>query len=191
MKPTREQVSDAAYAGDLQLLREYAVQGADLNEIKSGDALLEDVVSALCNDDKAYRYEVVKLLMSLGADPNVLGEDRSGPLVPAMLGMDTDMIRILLEAGADPNKVAGFTEDETLYDWAEFDYRYEVYDLCEPEQPSAEDRQNENTWLQYLDRMAVNHDKRRPDHLFLLRQSGARTAEELKKQTEQANEGQI
>jgi len=38
---------------------------------------------------------------------------------------------------------------------------------------------NEEEWLKWLDYMAVKYDKRRPDHLFLLREYGARTSSEL------------
>lgn len=183
MQPTRKQVSDAAYSGDLCLLREYAQQGADLNEVEDGgDSLLEDIISNLCCDEKPYRHEVVKVLLSLGADPNILGEDQSSPMIPAMLKMDTEMLRVLLEAGTDPNKPPGFSPSESFYDWAESDYRYELYDFREPEQPTEDDRENEDAWLRYLDRMAVKRNQRRPDHLFLLRQFGARTAVELGKQ---------
>ncbi|MBP7948922.1 MAG: hypothetical protein KA004_04640 [Verrucomicrobiales bacterium] len=180
MKPTGKQISDAAYAGDIELLRRYAGQGGDFNEIEQGDTLLEEIISDLCLDKVECRYDVVRELLALGADPNLLGEDRRGPMIPAMLSMDTEMLRILLEAGADPNEVAGFFDSETLYDWAEFDYRFETYDLNAPDKPTEADKADEDAWLTYLDRMAVKHGKRRPDHLYLLRKHGAKTAQELK-----------
>lgn len=176
MKPSRKEVCDAAYAGDLKLLRELAARGADLNEIESGEeSLLKDVISDLNMDAKPYRYAVVRTLLDLGSDPNILGEENSGPLTPAMFSMDTKMLRVLLEAGADPNRAGGFFPSESFYDWAEFDYQYQVYDGYAPDIPTEADKKDADAWLQFLDRIAIKNNVRRPDHLFLLRRFGAKT----------------
>lgn len=73
----------------------------------------------------------------------------------------------------------GFCSGESFYDYAEFEYRFQVYDLKEPELPTEDDRKDEDSWLQYLDRMAVKYNKQRPDHIFLLRSFGAKTFMEL------------
>ena len=172
------------------MLELYAAKGADFNEVgPKGDSLFEDILFDLCLDEKPFQYEVVKALLRLGADPNVLGQERSSPMTPAMLRMDTEMLKILLEAGADPNAAAGFTESELFYDWAEFDYRYTIYDLCEPDVANEQDKADEDSWLLYLDRMAIKHGTRRPDHLFLLRRFGAKSIREGNKQTEPDNMG--
>lgn len=183
MKPTRQDILDAAYSGNAALLREFARRGGDFNEIADGDTLLHDAVSDLCVDDKPYRYDIVHLLLTLGADPKILGDEHSSALVPAMLEMDTEMLRILLDAGVDPNRTSGFTESELLYDWAEFDYRYQVYDINPPDKPSEDDKRDEESWLRFLDRIAIKNNVRRPDHLILLREHGARSAHEMKRNT--------
>jgi len=75
-------------------------------------------------------------------DPNLLDDEGSGPLTSAMLAMDAEMIELLCSYGTKPNKVAGFSENEILYDWACFDYQYEVYDLNLPGHPSEKDTKN-------------------------------------------------
>lgn len=181
MKPSRDEVYEAACDGNIPLLRELVSRGADLNEIQNGDTFLEDVISSMEIDEKPYKYDVVKALLELGADPKILGEESASPMIPAMLAMDTEMLRLLLVAGADPIAAQGFDDKELLYDWAEFDYRYHTFDsLRLPEEPTEEDKRDEDSWLKFLDRTAVKHGRRRPDHLFLLRQYGARTAQEMR-----------
>lgn len=105
----------------------------------------------------------------------------------AMLTKNIELMRVLLEGGAEPNSMSGSSPGETLYDWAEFDYRYSTWDkpfglqgsLMPPDVPTANDEASEDAWLRYLDRCAVTHDARRPDYLFLLREFGARKASEL------------
>ncbi len=182
--PTRNEVLDAAISGNKKLLKKLAGRGADLNEIENGEVLLEDIMSELYNGSKPYKYTVVRLMLELGADPNVLGEEKSSPMTPAMLEMDTRMLKILLDAGADPNLREGFCEYESFYDWAEFDYRFETYDrpfdsTMPPDKAEKEDMEDADAWLKFLDRVAVKHGLRRPDHLFLLRKYGAKTRREL------------
>ena len=112
----------------------------------------------------------------------------------AILNMDTEMMRILLDAGADPNELlrillgpgtdpAGVGIDsmeESLYEWAEFAYRYEVWSNKLPDGAIAAAGTNRDAWLHYLDRLAVKYGKRRPDHLLLLRQRGALSMSELR-----------
>ena len=178
MKPTWDEISHAAYKGDEDALRSCAERGADFNELKNDETLLQDVVSNLCVDRKPHRYDIVRLLLSLGADPNVLGEEDSSPLTHAMLSMDTEMLRVLLEAGADPNRVQGMSERQLLYDWAVLDYVYEIFDVNKHDGPTEEDTKDEDSWLRFLDKQAVKYGVRRPDHLFLLRQFGAKSMQE-------------
>jgi hypothetical protein len=68
----------------------------------------------------------------------------------------------------------------SLYEWAEFDYRYEEYGLDLPEEPSRQDCETEDAWLQFLERLAAVYGKR-PARLpaALLRERGAKTSREL------------
>jgi hypothetical protein len=68
---------------------------------------------------------------------------------------------------------------ESLYEWAEFDYRYEEYRLDLPEEPSVHDLETQDAWLQFLERIAATHGTRPPDYLRLLRDYGAKTSREL------------
>jgi hypothetical protein len=164
-------------------LRELVEGGADVNEVEpGGDSILADILLDLCVDEVPQRYTVVRALLELGADPNVLGEERSSPMATPMIRMDTEMLRILLEAGADPNKAGGDLGSESFYDWAEFDYRFQAFahDQLEVDRPTNADKKDEDSWLEFLDRIAKKHGYRRPDHLFLLRMYGAKSMAEMK-----------
>ena len=178
MTSMRDNLIKAIESEDLSLIDKILQNGADINAQNDfGESILSDAVFILA--DSPNRYNVVKFLLEKGADPKVLDSERVGCLQNAMLGMDTKMLELLLDFGADPNAEAGFTDSETLYDWAEEDYRYETYDFHLPEDPTEEDKANEESWLKFLQRLAQKYGRREPDHLFLLRARGARGASEL------------
>ena len=174
---------DAAHDGDLKTIREIVASGFDLS---TPNNLSESILSAaifelsFIGEEEPYRYEVIKLLLELGANPNQLDDEKSGSLTDAMLMRDTEMIRILLEAGAKPNEFGGFSESESFYDYAEFDYRFCIWDLHLPEKIPENISDDENVWLLWLDEMAVKYQRRRPDYLFLFREYGAKTWAELR-----------
>ena len=184
--PTKEEIfaaaEDAGESGNSDLLRSYAAQGADFNQVIDGEFLLTKIVDDYEFVQSPFRYKLIQLLLELGADPNLLSKERISPLLSPSYNHDTEMVRILLEGGADPNKI-GYDcfFMETFLDDVEFDYRYEQ-DLSElPERPTPEERKDFDRWLNFLDRIALKHELRRPDFLFLLRAAGARTTEELRK----------
>ena len=180
--PTSQDIRDAAYAGNNPALRQLASEGADFNVMDAfGDSLLKEIVSFLCSHNLPFRHEVVRVLLELGANPNMLGPAGLGPLTDAMLHKDTAMLELLLAAGADPNKPCGFSEGESFYDWAESDYRYSLYGdyWTLPEAPTPEEEANEDTWLTFLERIADAYELQRPDHLKVLRAHGALTMSEL------------
>jgi len=170
-----------ALRGDHDNLRELIAAGADINgRDKFGDPVLVAVLSEFSAQPAPHRYDTVRELLRLGADPRLLGDERAGPLCSPMWDMDTDMLRLLLDAGALPNHEAGHLPSESFYDLAVFDYGHEVWSMGNwPEEPSAADRADPDAWLRFLDSMAVKHGRRRPDHLQLLRDRGGKTAEEL------------
>ncbi len=180
-RPEYPEIIQASWSGDVERLNTLLAGGADPNNRNEwGETTFTRIVGDLSSSKNPNRYEIVRVLLQAGADPRLLDgtegdDDRGGPLTYAMLNMDTEMMRLLLEAGADPNTESGASPGETFYDWAEFDYRYEVYDFRLPEEPAEADRADEGAWLLYLDRLAVRHGKHRPDHLFLLRGYGARS----------------
>jgi len=183
---------ESIYSGNIAALRRHVGGGFDLNRVEQGeDTLLEKVIHELEWHPEVSKHEVVRELIRLGADPRVLSSDGSGPLFAAVLNMDTEMLRILLDAGADPNLEKMDSEVESLYDWAEWDYRYEVWDVNPPEEATAEDKVDEDAWLKYLDRLAIKYGKRRPDHLLLLRQRGALSMAELRKAERGCNQFEL
>ncbi len=143
---------------------------------KYGDPLLDEVLQDVAVHER--RYDVVCLLLDLGADPNMLCTDGgTGSLMAPMLHMDTAMLTLLLDRGADPNHGCGFLSSETFYDWAVFDYMYEMGLLDQLN--SREHLPDEDQWLAELDQRALSLGQRRPDHLVLLRQRGGFTAREI------------
>lgn len=182
---------DAAISGDFAQVEALAASSDVLNVINGrGESLLESVTSYLAeNPELEFRTSMLRLLIERGANPNLLGEEGSSPLTAAMLGRDSELLEILLEAGANPNLPEGFTSTQSFYDWAVFDYIYEIWEVPfhfsqaprpeAPNPPSPEDKVSEESWLQYLDRCAIKDGLERPNHLILLRKYGAMTAREL------------
>lgn len=72
---------DACHDGDLKTIREIVANGFDLS---TPDSLGESILSAaifelsFISEEEPYRYEVIKLLLELGANPNQLDDEKSG-----------------------------------------------------------------------------------------------------------------
>ncbi|WP_314407979.1 ankyrin repeat domain-containing protein [Pseudomonas kuykendallii] len=181
-----EAVRRAASAGEFDTVRRLVREGAKLNVIaQDGDSLLEEIVLDLVNESSLsfQASDMVRLLLELGADPNLKGPDDSVALFPAMLNMDTPILEALLEGGANPNPPGGVCEGDNLYDWAAVDYELHVWGMGDQSPLAAHtegDVATEDAWLAFVDRMALKHGVRRPDHLMLLRRYGAKTGVELK-----------
>jgi len=173
-----EELRKALWDVNLTRAAELLAAGADINEYtEHGESLLDDVTGFIY--DAADRHAVVSFMLEHGADPRLLTADGSGPLFAAVIAQDTPVLRLLLDHGADPNLEHDLSE--SLYDYAEFDYRFETYDINNlPEQPTDADKASEDAWLQFLDRIAIKYGKRRPDYLILLRERGALTGAEQK-----------
>lgn len=177
----RDELRVALNSGDLERATQLLQAGADINaRDEFGDTLLKRVIYD--GEQSAKVLELVRFMLDHGADPTLLNEERGGPLFSAIIGQHEETLRLLLEAGADPNRERD--DPESLYDWAEFDYRFETYrdedmhfDL--PETPSNEDKANEEAWLEFLDRVAIKHGRPRPTLLRLLRRYGAKRMSEL------------
>jgi len=177
------ELRESALAMDFERVDRLLARGLNLNCLSSVDeTLLTDILDDALFDKNPHATTIARELLKRGADPNFRNSENVGVLFTVILFMATDVLRILLEAGANPNDEAGFDESESFYDYAEFDYCFQVYDLHLPEEPTQADALNPDTWLQFLDHLAIQYKRRRPDHLFLLRQFGAKTMQELKQQ---------
>ena len=181
-----ETLINAAERGDIAAIRAQVAGGFDLRATdRFGESVLAVVISNLevvVDIPAPHRYEVVCALLELGFDPNQLDTDRAGALTEAMLAMDTEMLRLLLDAGARPNDASGFFPGDTLYEWAEIGYLFHVWNVNgvpEEEELTESDRATVDNWLTWMDRMALKYNRRRPDHLILLRERGAKTRQEL------------
>ena len=160
----------AICSGDLGALESLAQSNTDFNQADEfDDGPLDLAIREI--EDLSTRHAILKRLLELGADPQRLRPGGGGPLFSAVIEKDTEALRLLIDYGADPNLEHDM--GEPLYDWAAFDYRYDEYELNEPEDPTDEDRATEDQWLAFLDRLAIKYGKRRPDYLMLLRAHGA------------------
>ena len=89
-------------SSDLAVVASCLKDGADPNSLVAGDA---DDARALAVHAFEGRFDIVRLLLLSGADPN-LGRESTGetPLHHAVCGaISPDVVRALLDAGADPN----------------------------------------------------------------------------------------
>ena len=174
-------IENAVAAGDVQRIARLLAEGVDPNTLTAfGDCLLSLAASShLTNPHPGL---TVRLLLERGADPNGRGE--LAPLVTAIFNTRPEIVQLLLKHGANPNTVVGGVE--TIYDLAEFDYRFEQYDLHLPEEPTEADDADEDSWLAMLDRFALKYRKRMPIELHILRSHGALTMTELRARKETA-----
>jgi hypothetical protein len=173
------ELRETALRMDFQRLDVLLTQGYTLNCLSEHDeTLLTDVLDDALFDKNPNVCTIAQELLKRGADPNFRNSEQRSALHIVMLNMASDVLRLLLEAGANPNNEPGFDESESFYEYAEFDYLHQVYDHCLPEKPTETDRASPEAWLQFLDRLAIQYQRRRPDHLSLLRRFGAKTMKE-------------
>ncbi len=154
-----KKLSRAASENDLLTIKELIERGFNKEFIDEfGEPILSDIVFNLLEESKPHRYEMVKSLIEMGFNPNHLDSEGSGPLTQAMLSMDVEMLQVLLKSGAKANDYAGFKPGETLYDWAVFDYVYQIWGGDKyPEQPEENILLNEDLWLLWIDELATKH----------------------------------
>lgn len=177
MMQTQHWHDDQQAARDVARMQRVVEAGYDLNcEGRHFDTPLGHAILNVRNPRA--RLRAVRALLASGAraDPD---PDGSGPLFAAAIQRDADVMQLLLDHGAAADREHDM--GDPILDWATFDYRFETYgeDLELPEQPTAADTATPDTWLEFLDRIAIKYGKRRPDYLFLLRSHGARTYAEM------------
>jgi len=145
MSTLREKLIRACESFDTANISAVLEEGANINQVNEfGESILTEILSYLYESPKI--YEVVKFLLENGANPNLLDEEKNGPLTPPTLQMNEQLVELLCEYGADPNLYGGFDERETLYDWADLDYQLEIYALDFPEKPMMTKRMRTRGW---------------------------------------------
>lgn len=181
----RDELRAALNVGGFDRATKLLQAGADINaRDEFGDTRLKPVIldwGMIESRFERCRPEVVRFMLDRGADPKLLNDDGSGPLFSAVIDQNEEVLRLLLDAGADPNRERDYPE--SLYDHAEFNYRFDTYPETDgmelPEDSDEDDRANGDAWLEFLDRVAIKHGRPRPTLLRLLRQYGAKTMAEL------------
>lgn len=173
MSQIDEELYKAALYGDLEKVKACLSKGADINAESNGQTPLMLVISS---DDPAQRAALVKFFLDKGADPNFMGDDNCGVVFQAVLSMDAEVMELLLAADADPNF---FIDCQSLYDCADMDYQYSMFEFSLPLEPTSKDQKTEEAWLDYLDRCAEMNKVEKPEILRVLRRYGAKTTLEL------------
>lgn len=159
--------------------------GFDVNSWDDqGHSVFAEVMYRFHQDTECYgsngtshRYDVVRQLLLWGTDPN--GQAPQTACLLVFAAMDIEMIEMVLDAGADINATRILRlVPETVYDSAEFEYRYAIWnDLMEEADECFRDDKDE--WLEGLGRAAIRLDRYRPWHLRLPREKGALSYREI------------
>jgi ankyrin repeat protein len=147
--------------------------GADVNDFEKPNGERPLTVAVESFQCPAERHAALHVLLAAGASPKLLDDDEEflGPLFSAMLAQDATSLQVLLAAGADPN--LEHRVGHTLYEATEFDYLLETWMMKLPESPTEEDEASEETWLDFLTRIAIKHNKPKPDCMSVLWRAGA------------------
>lgn len=170
------ELEEAIDAGDVSAVERVLAEGADPNGVDEDG--FPYLTSAILLEDNSKALQIVKLLLKAGADPQPADVEME-PIVYAILVRDGSIIEALVAAGANLN--AETDEDESLYDWAKFDYLLDVFDDVLPEEPEDDEDLDEDAWLQFLVRLAAKYCMESPQHLVVMRRLGALTSEEKEK----------
>jgi len=177
-KATKE-LFDAACKGDTARAEIALKTGAEINFV---DHVEETPLSSALSCWELTGeplLNIVRFLLAHGANPNFRDRENCGVMHSAALRENPCLMEMLILAGAEVNFF--FDSGESLYDVAEFDYRYEHFALFLPFEPTEIDRATEDSWLDFLDHCADRAEKKRPEHLRVMRKYGAKSAVELKK----------
>jgi ankyrin repeat protein len=92
----------ASFFGHPDVARVLIERGAEVNSASRNDMKVMPLHSAAATSDPALRYELAKLLLDAGADPNARQQDEYTPLMAADQHGDTSLRELLLDRGATP-----------------------------------------------------------------------------------------
>jgi uncharacterized protein len=90
----------ASFFGNPDVARVLIEGGAEVNSASRNDMKVMPLHSAAATSDPAVRYELARLLLDAGADPNARQQDEYTPLMAADQQGDRRLRELLLERGA-------------------------------------------------------------------------------------------
>jgi uncharacterized protein len=91
----------ASFFGHVEAARLLVERGAEVNSASRNDMKVMPLHSAVATGDPDARYELAKLLLGHGADPNTRQQDDFTPLMAAEQHGDERLRRLLIEHGAE------------------------------------------------------------------------------------------
>jgi uncharacterized protein len=91
----------ASFFGHVEAARLLAERGAEVNSASRNDMKVMPLHSAAATGDPDARYELAKLLLDHGADPNARQQDDYTPLMAADQLGDERLRQLLLDHGAN------------------------------------------------------------------------------------------
>lgn len=90
----------ASFFGNVEAARLLVERGAELNSASRNEMKVMPLHSAAATGDPEARYEISKLLLEHGADPNARQQDDFTPLMAAEQQGDERLRKLLVEHGA-------------------------------------------------------------------------------------------
>jgi uncharacterized protein len=90
----------ASFFGHVEAARLLVERGAEVNSSSKNDMKVMPLHSAAATGDANTRYELAKLLLEYGADPNAVQQDEYTPLMAADQHGDQRLRDLLVEHGA-------------------------------------------------------------------------------------------
>jgi ankyrin repeat protein len=155
---------DAVETGKLPLIKHTADRLDDVNFSKGKSTLLHVIAQG--------DTRLVRLLLDLGADPNIV-VGRSSPLDAALLEWDATIYEMLLEAGADPHALTSHCRPSLW--WAAGTCNFDIVCLLLERGAAIDERHEGKTpLLNVLEiRTRPNRDPQYDDVALLLLKAGA------------------
>ena len=90
----------ASFFGHVEAARLLVERGAEVNSASRNDMKVMPLHSAVATGDPEIRFELAKLLLGSGADPNAVQQDEYTPLMAADQHGDERLRALLVEHGA-------------------------------------------------------------------------------------------